>query len=276
MREVLEAFEGLAALPLVERALHLTDLFIRFSQKFTPEFIKFVIYHRLTEWNADARGMPHAADNMAPMPNALRVTRAAFDISDPWQVPEGAAWASLLRSTDGRAPRLATRVAATWDQAALTFLFSGSDDLVVATHRDHDAPLYEEDVVEVFLAPLATTQYFEIEVNPLGTTFDARITSPSGVRATMTAELGWTCERLFAAIARTKIADGPDAQVLTVIRIPFASLGVGVPATGEEWRGNLFRIDRHPSGDEFSAWRPTFRVPADFHVAAAFGVMRFE
>lgn len=210
------------------------------------------------------------------MPNALHVTRTPFEIADPWAVPPGARWASLIRSTDGRAPRLSTGVAAMWDDEAITFVFRGADDLAVATHLAHDSPLYEEDVVEVFLAPHAVSTYFEIEVNPLGTTFDALIHSPAGVRASMTAELGWTCERLFAAISRSKIADVVEEQVLTAVRIPFASLSLDAPRRGEEWRGNLFRIDRHPSGDEYSAWRPTFRVPADFHVTAAFGVIRFE
>ena len=50
----------------------------------------------------------------------------------------------------------------------------------------HDEPIWKEDVFEVFVAPQGLTPYFEIEVNPLGTTFDARIDSPDGERATMT------------------------------------------------------------------------------------------
>ena len=191
-------------------------------------------------------------------------------------MPSGAKWTPLVRATDGEAPRLATAVTASYDSDAITFLFRAEDDLVVATHIEHDAPLYEEDVVEVFLAPRAIGEYFEIEVNPLGATFDARIVSPDGVRATMRAELEWTCEGLLAAIARYKFADRDLAEVSTVIRIPFAALETEAPLPGSEWRGNVFRIDRHPAGDEYSSWRPTLRNPADFHVAAAFGTLRFE
>jgi len=198
------------------------------------------------------------------------VRRATFSIEDPWAVPAGCETVTLLRATDGKSPRLATTVCAMWDSQALTFVFSGADDLVVATHYRHDAPLYEEDVVEVFLAPADTGEYFEIEVNPLGTTFDARIASPDGVRATMQADLGWTCRDLMNAVRRT-----PES-IDVVIRIPFVSLDRGTPSEGEEWRANLFRIDRHPTGDEFSAWQPTMKTPADFHVVAAFGTIRFE
>ena len=219
--------------------------------------------------------MPQAGEGHLSM-SVLSVIPQRFDAADPWRVPSGATWTPLVRATDGAEPRLPTEVLAAWDRDAIVFFFRAKDDLVVATHREHDAPLYEEDVVEVFLAPRAITEYFEIEVNPLGATFDARIESPDGVRSTMRADVAWTCEGLFAAIARNKFAGKEAGEACTVIRIPFAALEVEAPSPRDEWRGNLFRIDRHPAGDEYSAWRPTMRTPADFHVAAAFGTLRFE
>jgi hypothetical protein len=61
----------------------------------------------------------------------------------------------------------------------------------------------------------------------------------------------------------------------TVLRIPFDAIGAA-PSPGDHWRANFFRIDRHPGGDQFSAWQPTLRIPADFHVVSAFGVLVFE
>jgi hypothetical protein len=203
--------------------------------------------------------------------NVMVVPFAAFSIEDPFAVPQGCERVPLRLATDGSVPRQATSIAAYFDEAHLNVVFSGVDDAVVATHLEHDAPLYEEDVVEVFLAPSRLTEYFEIEVNPLGTTFDARIESPDGVRATMRTDLGWTCNDLFAAVRR----DGDAFDV--VLRIPFNSLGVAEPSAGEEWRANFFRIDRNPQrGSEFMAWQPTLRNPPDFHVASAFGTLRFE
>jgi hypothetical protein len=207
----------------------------------------------------------------------LTVVRSTFDVTDPWRVPSGATWTTLVRAMDGQPPRLRTEVAALWDHEAITFHFRAEDDGIVATHTLHDAPLYEEDVVEVFIAPRESAQYFEIEVNPLGATFDARIVSPDGVRATMRAEVEWTCEGLFAAVSSRSGGDTGDAsEWRTVIRMPFASLEADLPEPGDGWRGNLFRIDRSESGDEYSAWRPTMKSPADFHVAAAFGTLRFK
>jgi hypothetical protein len=204
-----------------------------------------------------------------PVP-VLVVPRAEFSIEDPWAIPPNCEVVSLLRATDGGRPRLATSIAAYADDDFLTVVFVADDDEIIATYYDHDEPLWQEDVVEIFIAPEGLTPYFEIEVNPLGTAFDARIDSPDGIRATMTTDLAWTCEGLFAALRRD---DGKRIQI--VIRIPFASLKKR-PKPGHEWRANFFRVDRSAThGDDFSAWQPTLKTPADFHVAAAFGALRF-
>jgi hypothetical protein len=206
-----------------------------------------------------------------PMPvPVLDVPWAEFSIEEPWAIPTACVTAVLTRATDGGAPRLATTVAAYYDDDFLTVVFDAEDDEIVAAYLGHDDPLWEEDVVEIFLAPEGLTPYFEIEVNPLGTTFDARIASPDGVRATMKTDLAWTCDGLFAALRRD---DGARVQI--VIRIPFDALKKH-PNPGDEWRANVFRIDRSAThGDDFSAWQPTMKTPPDFHVTAAFGTLRF-
>lgn len=219
--------------------------------------------------------MPAARYHCNVSSDILLIPAAEFSIEEPWAVPPLCQPVRLRRSTDGGAPRLATCVAAYHDQEMLSILFSGSDDHRVAHYLKHDEPLYEEDAVEVFLAPERLTEYFEIEVSPLGTTFDARIESPDGVRQTMRGDLAWDCGGLFAGV-RTVIESSGVMTVDTIIRLPFAAFGRTRPQIGETWRGNFFRIDRHPSvGDEFSAWQPTMKSPADFHVAAAFGTLRF-
>ena len=210
------------------------------------------------------------------MSEVFVVRRAEFSIETPWALPPEAELVRLRRATDGAPPRLATAVVLYFDNDFLTAVFSGSDDRIVATHLEHDAPLYEEDVVELFLAPHPPAEYFEVEVNPLGTVFDARIDSPDGIRATMQADRGWDCPGLFAAVCSRKESSGAISFDV-VVRIPFTSLAVPMPQSGETWKANFFRIDRHPAqGDEYSAWQPTMKNPADFHVTAAFGTLRFE
>jgi hypothetical protein len=205
----------------------------------------------------------------------LVVPRGTFSIEEPWIIPTGSSPVRLRRSTDGEVPRLTTTLSVYHDEECLNLVFSAADDHVVATMFAHDEPLYEEDVVEVFLAPERPDEYYEIEANPVATIFDARIVSPNGERSTMRADPAWDCDGLLAAVRRNVEAGGA-ISIDTLLRIPFRALGRDRPGDGETWRANFFRIDRHPAhGDEFSAWRPTFKDPADFHVTSAFGSLTF-
>ncbi|MGZ5443727.1 MAG: carbohydrate-binding family 9-like protein [Thermoanaerobaculia bacterium] len=209
------------------------------------------------------------------MSETLVVPRAAFDMDDPWATPVECQPVRLRRATDAAAPRLATSVAAWYDDDYLTILYSGSDDHIRATYHVHDDPLYEQDVMELFLAPEGLQRYFEIEVSPHGVTFDAAIESPAGTRDGMITDVTWTCEGLFVALRKVVESSGV-MSIDTVVRVPFFALERATPGGGETWRANFFRIDRHPEhGDEFSAWQPTMKNPPDFHVAAVFGTLRF-
>jgi hypothetical protein len=214
---------------------------------------------------------------MLPMSSdTLVAVRGEFSMEDPWAIPPACNTVRLRRSTDGAAPRLSTTVSAYFDHEHLTIVFCGADDHIVATLYGHDDPLYDEDVVEVFLAPRTRSEYFEIEVSPAATTFDARIESPEGVRASMKVDMNWHCTGLLAAVRKT-IESRRLLSLDTVMRIPFDSMRCAAPRNGDVWHGNLFRIDRHPSeGDEFSAWRPTMKRPADFHVTECFGRLLFQ
>ena len=209
------------------------------------------------------------------MREILEVPKAALDIEEPWTAPARCRPVPLRRATDGSHPRLRTHVAAWYDEDYLSILFSGADDHIRATYLRHDDPLYEEDVVEVFVAPNDAARYYELEINPRGTMFDAQVESPDGVRATMHVDRGWTCEGLFAAVRTT--AEGGRLQAIDIlVRIPFFALERSTPGFGETWRANFFRIDRHSDlGDEFMSWQPSLKSPADFHVVSAFGTLRF-
>ena len=206
----------------------------------------------------------------------LVVGRGSFDMEDPWTAPASCVPVRFRRAVDGAPPRLATSVATWFDEHHLSFLFSASDDHIEANLLAHDDPLYEQDVVEVFFAPEELTRYFELEVSPRGTIFDARVFSPDGDRATMQVDRSWDCEGLMAAVRVVTESDGA-ISVDTLLRIPFASIGRSTPRDGERWRANFYRVDRHPAhGDEFSAWQPSMKFPPDFHVPAVFGTLLFQ
>lgn len=174
----------------------------------------------------------------------------------------------LRDARTGGAARLATAVRAGLRAAALCIRFDGRDAGVVATLRERDAPLWTEDVFEVFLAAEdPPRRYFEFEVNPLGAIFDARVESPELVRASMRVDASWDCAGLSA---RVTLRPGRWSALLTIPLEPLFG-----PEAPERLRANFTRIDRGDE-DEYSAWSPTFAEPADFHVPERFGVLRLR
>ena len=172
----------------------------------------------------------------------------------------------LVDARHGGRPRLQTSVRVGLRGRTLCVRFDGRDAGVVATHTERDAPLWQEDVFEVFLSPRERpTVYFEFEVNPLGALFDARIDSPELCRESMRAAAGWDCPGFEARVVRRS-----DRWSAT-LAVPLDPLLEGPPPA--VWRANFYRIDRG-GVDEFSAWSPTLAEPPDFHRPERFGLLR--
>jgi len=172
----------------------------------------------------------------------------------------------LRDARTGATPRLKTAVRLGLRAGSLCVRFDGRDDGVVASLTKRDDPLWQEDVFEVFLSPSDPPRlYYEFEVNPLGTLFDARVSSPELSRARMQVETTWDCEGFAARVTR-----GPRRWSAS-LRIPLGQLCVGAPPP--VWRANFFRIDRG-AADEYTAWAPTYADPADFHLPGSFGLLK--
>ena len=166
----------------------------------------------------------------------------------------------------------ATALRVCHDGERLYVAFACDDVAIVASHNGRNAPLYEEDVVEAFLAPDGDPRrYFELETSPRNAWFEARIESPDGRRETMRVDRDWVCAG-FAHAARG--TGRSDASWSAEWAIPFASLGAPPPRAGDRWRANFFRIDQ-ANGGEYAAWSPTFADPPDFHLPHRFGVLIF-
>lgn len=174
---------------------------------------------------------------------------------------------ALRRAQDGGNPLQATQVRFAYDLDAFLVRFDCDDRDIWATHARRDAPLWEEEVVELFAAPGDDDpkSYVEIEVNPLGAIFDARVTNPDGRRDSMRVDTTWNAPGLVATVSRPS-----PARWSAVIEIPWYGLCDGAPPT--VWRANFFRVERPRNGEhEFSCWSPTLSDPPDFHKPASFG-----
>ena len=179
---------------------------------------------------------------------------------------ENIAPSPLRENISGSAPAQTTWIKTAWDTNEWRVLSHSQDSDAWATLTAHDAPLYTEEAVEIFVDPFGDlASYFEIEINPLNAVCDLVLRrTRSGFRK----ELAWHCKGLRAAVQKTPV------NWTAELAIPFASLGPDLPAPGRSWRVNFLRIDR-PQGceHELSAWSPTKRP--NFHVPERFGFMEF-
>jgi len=127
-----------------------------------------------------------------------------------------------------------------------------------AARSDTDIyPLWERDVVEVFLQPpecAGRRRYREVEVAPNGLLLDLLI-APSG--------------------ARRVVGESKAKTRVDVVGKEWAA-DLSIPMLGacDGWRLNLFRIEGQGASRLYSAWSPTRTTAANFHVPEAFGSLR--
>ena len=188
----------------------------------------------------------------------------------------------LRRAEDGAAVRWPTRVVLARDATYLRVRFECRDDFRWATFDLRDAPLWQEEVVEVFIAPGSETprRYFEFELNPLGALFDAAVDNPDSDRSTLKVDLGWQCPGIRWRVGHAQ----PDSECpqdwWAEFDLPWRSLVDSDDPLPRIWRLNFLRVER-PGGldattggdTEYSCWSPTLRRPADFHVPERFGYL---
>lgn len=130
------------------------------------------------------------------------------------------------------------------------------------------AKLYEEDCVELFLAPNAAkkTAYAELEIGPYGHFLDLWVD-----REAKKSDVAWSADAQIAT-TRDPLKHLAIVEVLVAAREIRAAL---VP--GAHLPMNLFRMEGvkgDSGGRKYLAWSPTNTKTPNFHVPEAFGVLR--
>jgi len=170
---------------------------------------------------------------------------------------------------NGRVAKQQTHTRIYVDQSRLYVLFDCEDNDIWGTYTQRDQPIYEEEVVELFLAPGENdpTRYYEFEISPNGVLFDAEIINPQTKRAEIEVITAWDCPNIQWA----STCDEGKNQWTAVLAIPWTA--VAPPGhLPKVWRANFYRIERpHDAEPEFSCWSPTMTEPADFHRPSRFG-----
>ena len=188
-----------------------------------------------------------------------------------------------------------------WDSDYFYFAFVCQDADMWAISAAEDDPLWEEEVVEVFIDPDGDgKRYLELEVNPHNAVVDLLIYS---VSPEWHSSKDWDIAGLKTAVqAHGTVNDSLslDWGWTAEIAIPWSALadsvtGGGRPAVGDVWRLNLYRIERKggrdlksrlndlPASDalhqryheqtEYTAWSETYQ--RGFHHPARFGAVQF-
>ncbi|MEE2681150.1 MAG: carbohydrate-binding family 9-like protein [Planctomycetota bacterium] len=220
-----------------------------------------------------------------------------------WQV---APWSASYGDIQGQSlpdPRFSTRMKMLWDESHLYIGVEMEEPDLWATYTEHDQIVFHENDFEIFIDPTGDArEYYEIEVNVLGTIFDLYLYN--AYRDGGPAEHGWDCTGLRTAISVDGTVNDPsdrDRGWTLEWAIPFASLippterignegperarSGSAPGPWETWRINFSRVQWHldvvdgayvkrPDTPEDNwTWSPQWEI--NMHVPQHWGYVRF-
>ncbi len=204
--------------------------------------------------------------------NAVALMAAS---EDAWHTANTVSWGERDATTTFRA--LAT-------EDALVVRFDVSDRDAWSTLTRRDQRLWTEEVVEIFMArPGDGGDYVELQINPANAVADLRV-DPARRRF----DDAWDFAGLQTRVRASRDEAGTATGWCAVARLPWggfernqaasgaveAARVANAPRAGEQWRFNVFRIERpggpaHPEADAlFLAWSPT--PSHSFHSPEAF------
>lgn len=184
--------------------------------------------------------------------------------------PGAAAWDGAWVVEWGPGP-YETEFRALWNAHGLHLRFDSRDDAPWHTMTGRDDPLWEEEVVEIFLDPDGSGRYVEVEVNPANVVCDLR---RLGAGETASDPIGPMDRGFDVRGMETTVEHGPDGWT-SLLFLPWSGLGlVKGPTAGTAMLFNVFRIKRPggpaapAEGAVFAAWSetgsPSFHVPEAF------------
>lgn len=227
----------------------------------------------------------------------------------PWA---NAAWTTFFMDIEGPSrptPRYSTRAKLLWDDERLYLGFELEEPDLWATYADRDMIVFHENDIEVFIDPDGDgREYYEIEVNVLGTIFDLFLHRP--YREGGPAEHGWDCDGLDIAIKTDGTINQPgdrDRGWIVELAVPWIELRPPsvrqdgsawtlppimehrrrtIPRPGEVWRINFSRVQwdlevvdgryRKVGGRREHNWTWTPQWEINMHVPSRWGYLRFR
>ena len=194
-------------------------------------------------------------------------------------------------------PSFSTTVKMMWDSQYLYIGAVLEEPHLWGTFKKHDDIIYRDHDFEVFIDPMGDgEQYFEIEINVLGTIMDLFMNKPYKKGGTF--DMEWNTTGIQSkVIANGTINDNSDIDSGWTVEmaIPFTAISrnnrIASPSTTNPWRINFSRVqwtlepdgksyrkklneNKRPISEHNWVWNPTGVI--DMHVPTKWGYLYFK
>jgi hypothetical protein len=201
------------------------------------------------------RALPEPAISFGPRSYVAYRTVQPVKVDGRLDEPawRAAAWSEDFVDIEGPAkpaPRFRTRAKMLWDSTNLYVAAELVEPDVWGTITERDAVIFRDNDFEVFIDPDGDThQYYELEVNALGTAWDLFLQKP--YRDNGHALNGWDIHGLQVGtrVDGTLNRPGDTDRGWTVeLALPWAAIGEAAnspapPRVGDQWRINFSRVE---------------------------------
>jgi hypothetical protein len=194
-------------------------------------------------------------------------------------------WRAAERIEWGPAP-YHTAFRALWNDDGLAVRFDACDDGPWHTMKRPDDPIWEEEVVEIFLDPACLGRHYaEVEISPVNIVTDLHILEP---HPRLTGDRSWNWQGLESTVVPGSCGGLSASSWTALAWLPWSglrSLADEVaphvpPSAGDAWQFNVFRIKRPrgPAEPEREAVYAAWSTPdgPSFHEPAAFRRLEFS
>ena len=171
-------------------------------------------------------------------------------LDDPaWETADWTADFVDIRGVANPEPRLRTRAKMTWDDEFFYVAAELEEPDLWATLTERDAVIYRDNDFEMFIDPDGDThEYYELEINALGTVWDLFLVKP--YRDGGPALHGWDIRGLHTAVHLSGTLNRPgdhDSGWSIEIALPWTALREAAhkdapPHLDDQWRVNFSRV----------------------------------
>lgn len=202
------------------------------------------------------------------IPRAKNFTLTGNGSNSVWKKVQ---WQSLFQVGDRPSP-YRTQAKVIYSSTGIYFLIRCDDKKTICTYKRDWAPLFKEDVIEVFLQPDEKRPvYLEYEISPLGYELPLLIINSEGKFT------GWTPWDYTKTRKVKKLVSLSRLGWIAEFFIPFKlmrGLRNVPPKKNTQWKANINRIDYDRLPRTKWAWCP--HVKGKFHQYKKFGTFTFH